>query len=66
LPRLKQNGVLVVYDPAQRYRELCLDLASDVPPATRRGADTHAQDDARRSRMRQFGGNGTRYHHPLI
>jgi hypothetical protein len=29
LPRLKQNGVLLVYDPAQRYRELCLDLASD-------------------------------------
>jgi len=29
LPRLKHNGVMVVYDPAQRYRELCLDLASD-------------------------------------
>lgn len=28
-PRLKQAGVLVVYDPAGRYRELCLELASD-------------------------------------
>ena len=26
LPRLKQNGVLIVYDPDQRYRELCLEL----------------------------------------
>ena len=29
LPRLKQHGVLVVYDPEQRYRELCLGLASE-------------------------------------
>jgi hypothetical protein len=29
LPRLHQSGVLVVYDPDQRYRELCLELASD-------------------------------------
>ena len=28
-PRLKQAGVLVVYDPAGRYRDLCLELASD-------------------------------------
>ena len=28
LPRLRQHGVLVVYDPEQRYRELCLELAS--------------------------------------
>lgn len=27
-PRLKQNGILVVYDPEQRYREMCLELAS--------------------------------------
>ena len=30
LPRLRQNGVLVLYDPAQRYRTLCLALASDT------------------------------------
>ena len=30
LPRLRQNGVLVIYDPAQRYRTLCLALASDT------------------------------------
>lgn len=27
--RMKQNGVLVVYDPEHRYRELCLELAND-------------------------------------
>lgn len=29
LPRLKTSGVLVVYDPARRYRGLCLELAAD-------------------------------------
>jgi len=29
LPRLKQNGVLVVYDPDQRYRQLCLELNTE-------------------------------------
>jgi len=29
LPRIKKAGVLVVYDPAQRYRELCLGLADE-------------------------------------
>jgi len=28
-PRLKQAGCLVVYDADRRYRELCLDLATD-------------------------------------
>lgn len=28
-PRLRQHGVLVVYDPARRYRELCLELAGE-------------------------------------
>lgn len=28
LPRLQENSVLVVYDPEQRYRDLCLDLAT--------------------------------------
>ena len=26
LPRLRRNGILVLYDPAQRYRTLCLAL----------------------------------------
>ena len=30
LPRLRRNGVLVVYDPLQRYRPLCLALASET------------------------------------
>jgi hypothetical protein len=29
IPRLKQHGVLVVYDPDRRYHELCLGLASE-------------------------------------
>lgn len=29
LPRLKQNGVLVVYDPHQRYHEICLDSRTE-------------------------------------
>src|SRR5262245_1342866 len=29
LPRLQQTGVLVVYDPDRRYRDLCLELAVD-------------------------------------
>ncbi len=28
LPRLQQTGVLAVYDPERRYRELCLELAT--------------------------------------
>jgi len=28
LPRLQQSSVLVVYDPAQRYHDLCLDLTT--------------------------------------
>jgi len=27
MPRLKKSGVMVVYDPQQRYRDLCLELA---------------------------------------
>jgi hypothetical protein len=29
LPRLRKHGVLVVYDPERRCRELCLELASE-------------------------------------
>lgn len=29
LPRLKQHGVLVVYDPEKRYQDLCLEIASE-------------------------------------
>jgi hypothetical protein len=32
LPRPRQSGVLVVYDPERRYRELCHALASDTLP----------------------------------
>jgi len=29
LPRLKKSGVLIIYDPQRRYRELCLELAAE-------------------------------------
>ena len=29
LPRLRQAGCMVVYDPEHRYRDQCLSLASD-------------------------------------
>ena len=29
LPRLRETGVLVVYDPARRYHQLCLEMADD-------------------------------------
>lgn len=29
LPRLRETGVLVVYDPDRRYRDLCLELADE-------------------------------------
>ena len=43
LPRLRQTGVLVVYDPARRYRELCAGLAADdlrVVDATEGGIES--------------------------
>ncbi len=43
LPRLRQTGVLVVYDPARRYRELCAGLAADdlrVVDATESGIES--------------------------
>jgi hypothetical protein len=30
LARLKRHGVLVVYDPARHYRDLCLNMASEA------------------------------------
>ena len=30
LPRLERHGVLVVYDQARHYRDLCLNLASEA------------------------------------
>ena len=43
LPRLKQKGCLVIYDPDLRYRDICLDLASEtvtVIDATENGLES--------------------------
>ena len=61
LPRLRRNGVLVVYDPAQRYRTLCLELASE----TLRVVDaTESSIESRESAMQAFHELG-RPHTPL-
>jgi len=43
LPRLKQKSCLVIYDPDRRYRDICLDLASEtvtVIDATENGLES--------------------------
>ena len=43
LPRLGRTGILVVYDPARRYREPCIGLAAEglqVVDATESGIDS--------------------------
>jgi hypothetical protein len=55
LPRLRQKGCLVIYDPALRYREICLDLASEtltVVDATESGLESRS---AALSELRSFG-----------
>lgn len=45
LPRLKQKGCLVVYDPHLRYRDICLSLASETLPvidATESGLESRS------------------------
>jgi hypothetical protein len=45
-PRLSKNDVVVVYDPAQRYRELCLGMTSErckVVDATESSLDSRAE-----------------------
>ncbi len=52
LPRLKRCGVLVLYDPARRYRELCLELASEK----RRVIDaSQSSITSRAAALREFG-----------
>jgi hypothetical protein len=55
LPRLRQKGCLVIYDPDLRYREICLNLASEtvtVVDATENGLESRI--DALRE-LRSFG-----------
>jgi hypothetical protein len=45
LPRLRQKGCLVVYDPELRYRDICLDLATEtlsVIDATENGLESRS------------------------
>jgi hypothetical protein len=46
LPRFKKAGVMVVYDPDRRYRDLCLELADEkrvVVDATESSIDSREQ-----------------------
>lgn len=47
LPRLKENGLLVVYDADKRYRDLCNELASDACVVVDAGQSSiEGRDDA--------------------
>lgn len=58
LPRLKKAGVMVVYDPDRRYRELCLELADEnrvVVDATESSIESREQALATLQAMGQPG-----------
>lgn len=45
LPRLRQKGCMVIYDPVMRYRDICLDLANEmltVVDATESGLESRS------------------------
>ena len=54
--RLLKAGVLVVYDPAQRYHELCSDLASDKIRAVDTSESSIASREAALLALREIGG----------
>ena len=55
LPRLKHAGVLVVYDPEQRYRELCLALAGDKRRVIDAGGSSIESREAALSALQEIG-----------
>ncbi|TVR84538.1 MAG: PglZ domain-containing protein [Rhodospirillales bacterium] len=65
LPRLKQRGVLVVYDPARRYRTLCQGLGSDEVVVVDAGDSSIESREAALTAFRSLGtigdGSGPSY-----
>ncbi|MBX0330182.1 hypothetical protein K2Z83_21160 [Oscillochloris sp. ZM17-4] len=58
LPRLQQHGALVVYDPERRYRELCLDLASDALRVVDASEGSIASREAALAALQELGAPG--------
>lgn len=54
-PRLRGKGCLVVYDPAQRYRDLCLDMADERVRVVDAGAGSLAARQAVQQALRELG-----------
>lgn len=55
LPRLKQAGVLVVYDPDHRYQELCLELATEKRCVINASQSSITSRAAGLAALREFG-----------
>lgn len=55
LPRLRRSGVLVVYDPKARYRELCLELRSERLPVIDAGASSIESREAALAALQALG-----------
>lgn len=65
-PRLKQHGVLVVYDPAQRYRELCMELASEKRQVVDAAISSITSRQAALAAVQELGQPGTAFESVLI
>lgn len=53
--RMKQNGVLVVYDPERRYNELCLELATEETRVIDAGEGSIESREAALQALRELG-----------
>jgi hypothetical protein len=54
-PRLRDKGVLVVYDPDRRYRELCLGMAADTVCVVDAGSSSIESREAAMAAFRELG-----------
>jgi hypothetical protein len=55
LPRLKENGLLVVYDPDQRYRELCAGIATETTVVVDAGQSSIEARDLAMATLQKIG-----------
>lgn len=60
LPRLKKTGVLVVYDPDRRYRELCLEMATETLPVIDASESSIDSREAALITLNELGRQGTK------
>lgn len=55
LPRLKENGLLVVYDPDQRYRGLCAGIATETTVVVDAGVSSIEARDLAMATLQKIG-----------